>query len=76
MIIIDPMVLVREVPREIVDDGISNPPPSHPLDADRLAREKSIKANRRKKFVDTLTAETLEICTFLEVPGFIKGREC
>jgi hypothetical protein len=59
--LLDPMVLVQETARDIPDDAALNQV-SSPQETERLAREKSIKKNRRRKFVESLNGDSLEIC--------------
>jgi hypothetical protein len=53
------MLLVDEVPRAPPDGDDDDPADAG--GAERRARERSIRANRRRKFVDVLTGDTLEI---------------
>jgi hypothetical protein len=53
------MLLVDEVPRAPPDGDDDDPADAG--GAERRARERSIRANRRRKFVDALTGDTLEI---------------
>jgi hypothetical protein len=57
----DPLLLVTSTRHTVEPESVTTA--DAPLQkAERLAREKSIKNNRRRKFVNSLTSTEVEIC--------------